>query len=107
MQEICTLAPYIGENGNWYIYDATKGEYVDSGRSSYAEGQTITVDQTYSPKSENPQSGKSSSRRSSAMASAMALISRSIRWSASATSRMESIRLSRSEKLLALNRMDQ
>ncbi|MBQ4569243.1 MAG: hypothetical protein IJA62_04230 [Ruminococcus sp.] len=58
VQEICTLAPYIGENGNWYIYDATKGEYVDSGRSSYAEGQTITVDQTYSPKSENPQSGK-------------------------------------------------
>ncbi len=58
VQEICTLAPYIGDNGNWYIYDASKGEYVDSGRSSYAEGQTITVDQTYSSKSENPQSGK-------------------------------------------------
>ncbi len=58
VQEICTLTPYIGDNGNWYVYDAEKGTYVDSGRSSYAEGKTITVDQTYAPKSENPQSGK-------------------------------------------------
>ncbi len=55
---ICTMTPYIGDNGNWYIYDSDKGGYIDSGRSSFAEGQTITVDQTYSSKSENPQSGK-------------------------------------------------
>lgn len=24
-------APYIGENGNWYVYDNVTGEYVDSG----------------------------------------------------------------------------
>ena len=29
--------PYIGENGNWYIYDAEKMDYVDSGRSSVGE----------------------------------------------------------------------
>ncbi len=27
--------PYIGENGNWFLYDIEKGEYVDSGESSH------------------------------------------------------------------------
>lgn len=30
-------APYIGENGNWYIYDAKAGEYADSGEPSRGE----------------------------------------------------------------------
>lgn len=29
--------PYIGENGNWYIFDTEKMEYVDSERSSVGE----------------------------------------------------------------------
>lgn len=29
-------SPYVGENGNWYIFDDEKGEYIDSGWS--AEG---------------------------------------------------------------------
>lgn len=32
--DICVLMPFIGENGNWYIYDADKGEYMDSGKPS-------------------------------------------------------------------------
>lgn len=36
--------PYIGENGNWYIYNATSGEYEDSGDPSRGEqGDTPTV----------------------------------------------------------------
>jgi len=29
--------PYIGENGNWYIFDSEKLDYVDTGRSSVGE----------------------------------------------------------------------
>lgn len=32
-----TNPPQIGENGNWYIWDQTKGEYVDSGISAKPE----------------------------------------------------------------------
>lgn len=32
-----TNPPQIGENGNWYIWDQTKGEYVDSGTSAKPE----------------------------------------------------------------------
>ena len=27
-------SPYVGDNGNWFFYDDSKGEYVDSGRSA-------------------------------------------------------------------------
>lgn len=27
-------SPYIGDNGNWYVYDDARQEYVDSGRTS-------------------------------------------------------------------------
>ena len=27
-------ASYIGDNGNWYVWDGTKGMFVDSGKSS-------------------------------------------------------------------------
>ncbi len=29
--------PYIGENGNWYVYDKEKGEYIDSKQPSKGE----------------------------------------------------------------------
>lgn len=29
-----TTAPYIGKNGNWYVYDGVRKKYVDSGVSS-------------------------------------------------------------------------
>lgn len=29
--------PYIGENGNWYVYDKDKGEYSDSGKQAKGE----------------------------------------------------------------------
>ena len=32
-----THPPQIGENGNWYIWDQTNGEYVDSGTSAKPE----------------------------------------------------------------------
>ena len=27
-------SPYVGDNGNWFVYDDSAGEYVDSGRSA-------------------------------------------------------------------------
>lgn len=44
ISEICVLTPFVGENGNWYIYDAEICEYVDSGKPSVglAEGVTIS-----------------------------------------------------------------
>ena len=34
ISEISLLMPYVGDNGNWYIYSSIKGEYVDSGKPS-------------------------------------------------------------------------
>lgn len=34
ISDVCVLMPYIGENGNWYIYDSETGEYKDSGKPS-------------------------------------------------------------------------
>ena len=36
--EAAGKAPYIGENGNWFVWDAEAGEYVDSGNQ--ARGST-------------------------------------------------------------------
>ncbi len=58
VSDICAMTPYIGENGNWYVYDSEKGEYTDSGRPASSDAQRITVDQSFDAKSENPQSGK-------------------------------------------------
>lgn len=30
-ENVASKSPYIGENGNWYVYDVAQGEYVDSG----------------------------------------------------------------------------
>lgn len=38
-----THPPKIGENGNWYIWDQTKGEYVDSGTSAKPEKVPIAT----------------------------------------------------------------
>ena len=37
INEVCVLMPYIGENGNWYIYNSETGEYEDSGKPSVME----------------------------------------------------------------------
>ena len=34
INESAALMPYVGENGNWYIYDSTQGGYVDSGKTA-------------------------------------------------------------------------
>lgn len=34
IKDSALLMPFVGDNGNWYIYDSTKGEYVDSGKPS-------------------------------------------------------------------------
>lgn len=33
-ENVASKSPYIGDNGNWYVYDVDAGEYVDSGRPS-------------------------------------------------------------------------
>lgn len=38
-------SPYIGENGNWYVWDDGAGEYVDSGVSAGGNGG-VTIDDT-------------------------------------------------------------
>lgn len=35
MLDASAKMPYVGTNGNWYTYDISKDEYVDSGISSY------------------------------------------------------------------------
>ena len=42
-QEICVLTPFIGDNGNWYIYDAQAGEYKDSGKPSVAKADSAVL----------------------------------------------------------------
>lgn len=36
-EEWASRSPYIGENGNWFIYDSSQNEWVDSGISSQGE----------------------------------------------------------------------
>ncbi len=44
-QEICVLMPFIGENGNWYIYSAEAGEYLDSGKPSVGQADNMHIAQ--------------------------------------------------------------
>lgn len=51
-----THPPKIGENGNWYIWDQAKGEYVDSGTSANPEEvplATATVPGKVAPSAED------------------------------------------------------
>lgn len=51
-----THPPQIGENGNWYIWDQAKGEYVDSGTSAKPEEvplATSTVPGKVAPSAED------------------------------------------------------
>lgn len=54
--------PIIGENGNWYLYDFSSGEYKDSGVSAQGTGggggASITVDDKISSTSTNPVQNK-------------------------------------------------
>ncbi len=43
LSEICVLTPFIGENGNWYIYDADTCEYTDSGKPSQGVAEDIKL----------------------------------------------------------------
>lgn len=40
IKEERVLLPYIGDNGNWYCFDAESNTYVDSGKPSKGEAQT-------------------------------------------------------------------
>ncbi len=42
-EEICVLMPFIGENGNWYIYSADAGEYIDSGKPSMGQADNMQI----------------------------------------------------------------
>lgn len=37
------MLPYIGENGNWYLYDAESDEYIDSGKKSMGEIEDYSI----------------------------------------------------------------
>lgn len=44
-------SPYIGENGNWYVYDITVKAFVDTGVSAtpidiHVSGTTLVIDTT-------------------------------------------------------------
>lgn len=41
---VLKAVPIIGENGNWYTYDITKNEYVDTGKSASGSGGGSPVD---------------------------------------------------------------
>ncbi|MDD6251126.1 MAG: hypothetical protein PUA85_00580 [Oscillospiraceae bacterium] len=40
IKEERVLLPYIGDNGNWYCFDAERNTYVDSGKTSKGQAQT-------------------------------------------------------------------
>ncbi len=40
IKEERVLLPYIGDNGNWYCFDAESNTYVDSGKTSKGQAQT-------------------------------------------------------------------
>ena len=40
IKEERVLLPYIGDNGNWYCFDAESNTYVDSGKASKGQAQT-------------------------------------------------------------------
>lgn len=45
-ETVASKSPYIGDNGNWYVFDVTAGEYVDSGlpsRGIPGQGAVSTV----------------------------------------------------------------
>lgn len=43
ISDICVLMPFVGENGNWFIYDAQAGEYKDSGKPSVGVADGIKI----------------------------------------------------------------
>ncbi len=43
IEEERVLLPYIGENGNWFVYDAVSDNYVDSGKKSMGEISDYSV----------------------------------------------------------------
>lgn len=52
VEKATTHQPIIGENKNWFVWDAEAEGYVDTGVSAIGEGDSV-----YDPKSNNAQSG--------------------------------------------------
>lgn len=45
IRESAVMTPYVGENGNWYIYDSESGGYIDSNKpSAYKSDSTDIAD---------------------------------------------------------------
>lgn len=42
MEQAIVNPPYIGTNGNWYIYSTASSQFVDSGYSAYGQAPTIS-----------------------------------------------------------------
>ncbi len=42
IKDISVMTPYVGENGNWFVYDSEKSEYIDSGKNALGEGAGLT-----------------------------------------------------------------
>lgn len=42
MEQAIVNPPYIGTNGNWYIYSTASSRFVDSGYSAYGQAPTIS-----------------------------------------------------------------
>lgn len=38
VENVAVSAPYIGDNGNWFLYNPETGEYEDSGKPSVSSG---------------------------------------------------------------------
>lgn len=45
IKDVCVLMPYVGDNGNWYIYDSESGEYMDSGKPSVGLAEDFTFEE--------------------------------------------------------------
>jgi hypothetical protein len=62
VKDATTRQPMIGENKNWFVWNAETQEYVDTGVLAEglqgAAGKDAVTDQTHNPESENAQSGK-------------------------------------------------
>lgn len=43
INEVCVLMPYVGDNGNWYIYDSATGMYTDSGKPSVGRADSQEI----------------------------------------------------------------
>lgn len=60
-EDACTMGPIIGDNGNWYVYDWEKQEYMDTGVPAIGGG-TLTGVVRYDRKMELTEEQKAQAR---------------------------------------------